>query len=367
MLYDGNVIAKETNVISIADSKETFMLEEENFRKRFVPQQELSAEQAFWFQMSNPSTKSSDTSPVKVDVPSELPKVKVFVITTLKNDLRKIKRKGVFDFPASKPNSFTFAPGMFKLNLEPLALPLVKNKDAHIDYIKHTRDNEDILQEIVENARTLNPLDSNSDSAYKYAQRIQVLVYVNETCLCFSKPSEKLIDVTPMNKVKKFRMSSTKVVPHKKTTPHLVETPKPKLKVYSRRPKQVKNIGLTKKAKIVESKVANNSEPSLSWGSNATDVPSYSSLVNDMLSRLFSVPHKKTTPHLVETPKPKIKVYSRRPKQVKNIGLTKKAKIVESKVANNSEPSLSWGSNATDVPSYSSLVNDMLSRLFSGI
>ncbi|GKE87374.1 hypothetical protein Tco_1564849, partial [Tanacetum coccineum] len=104
-----NVIAKETNVISIDDSEETLMLEEESrskmllkqsdplvlekkinikpvdyavlnqiskdFGKRFVPQQELSTEQAFWFQMSNPSNDSSDASPVKVDVPSELPKV----------------------------------------------------------------------------------------------------------------------------------------------------------------------------------------------------------------------------------------------------------------------------------------------------
>ncbi|GKC84643.1 hypothetical protein Tco_1140360, partial [Tanacetum coccineum] len=80
MLYDGNVIAKETNVISIADSEETLMLEEESrskiflkqsdpmvlekkvnikpidyaelnqlsedFGKRFVPQRELSDEQA---------------------------------------------------------------------------------------------------------------------------------------------------------------------------------------------------------------------------------------------------------------------------------------------------------------------------------
>ncbi|GKG42687.1 hypothetical protein Tco_0476985, partial [Tanacetum coccineum] len=44
----------------------------EDFGKRFVPQQDLSAEQAFWFQMSNPSTDSSDASPVKVDDPSEL-------------------------------------------------------------------------------------------------------------------------------------------------------------------------------------------------------------------------------------------------------------------------------------------------------
>ncbi|GJW50155.1 putative ribonuclease H-like domain-containing protein [Tanacetum coccineum] len=37
---------------------------------------------------------------------------------------------------------------------------------------------------------------------------------------------------------------------------------------------------------------------------------------------------------------------------------SKKAKIVESKIANNSEPNHSWGSNATYIPSSSSLVND---------
>ncbi|GKC71249.1 retrovirus-related pol polyprotein from transposon TNT 1-94 [Tanacetum coccineum] len=67
---------------------------------------------------------------------------------------------------------------------------------------------------------------------------------------------------------------------------------------------------------------------------------------------------KETTPKSVETPKPNIKVYSRRPKQLKSVGSSKKAKIVESKIANNSEPTHLWGSNATDVPSSSSFVSD---------
>nr|GEU88384.1 retrovirus-related Pol polyprotein from transposon TNT 1-94 [Tanacetum cinerariifolium] len=53
------------------------------------------------------------------------------------------------------------------------------------------------------------------------------------------------------------------------------------MKVYSRRPKQIKSVGSSKKAKIVESKIANNSEPNYLWGSNAIDVPSSFSLVND--------------------------------------------------------------------------------------
>ncbi|GKA65252.1 hypothetical protein Tco_0764959 [Tanacetum coccineum] len=65
------------------------------------------------------------------------------------------------------------------------------------------------------------------------------------------------------------------------------------------------------------------------------------------------------------TTSPEIKVYSRRPKEIKSIGSSKKAKIAESKIANNSEPNHLWGSNATDIPSSSSLVNDRLSRLSS--
>nr|GEU95507.1 retrovirus-related Pol polyprotein from transposon TNT 1-94 [Tanacetum cinerariifolium] len=104
ILYDGNVIAKETNVISIPDSKKTLMLEEESrskmllkqsdpmvlekkvntkpinydelnrlskdFDKRFVPQRELSDEQAL-----HPNTDQSASFPVKIKAPRELPKV----------------------------------------------------------------------------------------------------------------------------------------------------------------------------------------------------------------------------------------------------------------------------------------------------
>ncbi|GJS71343.1 retrovirus-related pol polyprotein from transposon TNT 1-94 [Tanacetum coccineum] len=67
----------------------------------------------------------------------------------------------------------------------------------------------------------------------------------------------------------------------KESTPHSVETQNPELKIYSRRPKHVENVGSSKKAKILESKNANNSEPNHTWGTNATDIPSSFSLVND--------------------------------------------------------------------------------------
>ncbi|GJY42497.1 hypothetical protein Tco_0429767 [Tanacetum coccineum] len=93
MLYDGSVIAKETNVISIADSEETLILEEEsrskmllkqNFGKRFIPQQELSDEQAFRLQTSHPNTDQSTSLPVKIEAPRELLKKGNEDLNTLK-------------------------------------------------------------------------------------------------------------------------------------------------------------------------------------------------------------------------------------------------------------------------------------------
>ncbi|GJS86961.1 retrovirus-related pol polyprotein from transposon TNT 1-94 [Tanacetum coccineum] len=332
MLYDGSVIAKETNVISIADSEETLMLEEESrskmllkqsdpmvlekkvnikpinyaelnrlsedFGKRFVPQQELSDEQAFRLQTSHPNTDQSASSPVKIEAPRELPKVslvntslkklkyhlgqfdnvvkkritpdaltegewgfehtkavflkeiipflktlkdifnvfdkdllnekqfliendrlldqiisqdimnivvnssldintfvnvnysaamndsvnyvemcnkyleleeKVCVITTLKNDLRKFKGKDIVNNATQVSNATTIAPEM----------------------------------EIVEQVKSLNPLDSASHSACKYVKLIQELLrYVRDTCPDIHKPSKKLVAVMPINKKK---------------------------------------------------------------------------------------------------------------------------------------------------------------------
>ncbi|GJV77501.1 hypothetical protein Tco_1509085 [Tanacetum coccineum] len=91
------------------------------------------------------------------------------------------------------------------------------------------------------------------------------------------------------------RFTTTNVVPPKETTSHSDEIQKLEIKVYSKKPKNVKNIGSSKIAKIVESKKANHSEPNQSWGSNATDIPSSSSLVmpgtirfgNDQIARIM--------------------------------------------------------------------------------
>ncbi|GKD60522.1 hypothetical protein Tco_1298031 [Tanacetum coccineum] len=92
---------------------------------------------------------------------------KVFVTTTLQNELRRLKRKNVLDNATTITNATTIAPGMFKLDLDPLAPRLLKNKDTHIDYLKYTQEQADILQGIVEQAKAKQPLDNALDFAFK--------------------------------------------------------------------------------------------------------------------------------------------------------------------------------------------------------
>ncbi|GJZ70806.1 hypothetical protein Tco_0634657 [Tanacetum coccineum] len=96
---------------------------------------------------------------------------KVFVITSLKNDLRKLKGKEIVENVVHTPSATTIAPGMFKLDLEPLP-------------------------------------PSELDFACKYATRIQeLLVYVQNTCPNAIIPSAKKVTVKPMNNVKKVRFA----------------------------------------------------------------------------------------------------------------------------------------------------------------
>ncbi|GKA60160.1 hypothetical protein Tco_0759473, partial [Tanacetum coccineum] len=130
-------------------------------------------------------------------------------IAKLKKHIENFKGKDVVEKDATLNNAKVIAPGMFKLDLEPLSPKLLKNKDAHIDYIKHTQENVDILRGLVKHARALRPLDSDLDSACKYAKRIQeVLVYVTTTCPNLTTPSEKLVAITRLNKNKKVSSTS---------------------------------------------------------------------------------------------------------------------------------------------------------------
>nr|GEU89635.1 hypothetical protein [Tanacetum cinerariifolium] len=69
---------------------------------------------------------------------------KVLVIIALKNDLRNLKRKALADDVVT---SHSIAPGMLKVDVEPLAPKLLNNRTVHSDYLRHTQEQAAILKE----------------------------------------------------------------------------------------------------------------------------------------------------------------------------------------------------------------------------
>ncbi|GJX47465.1 hypothetical protein Tco_0272655 [Tanacetum coccineum] len=261
---------------------------------------------------------------------------KVFVITSLKNDLRKVKGKETVDIVAQIPSANTIVLGMFKLDLEPLdprlkcstskcgskptgnkrndriletpsrnmknkvgAQPRKVNKknrvvepihDINVKHLLLNANSKPIcatckksMFDGVHDMCILNFVE-NVNSRAKSAKKHKKQNIWKPTGHVFTevglkwKPTGRTFTIVG-NSCPLTRITSANIVPPKKTTSHSVETQKPELKVYSRKPKNVKNVGSSKKAKIIESKNANHSEPNHTWGSNATYIPSSSSLV----------------------------------------------------------------------------------------
>ncbi|GJU68653.1 hypothetical protein Tco_1254912 [Tanacetum coccineum] len=129
---------------------------------------------------------------------------------SLKNKLRKLKGKSVIACRKSVNKPKVIAPVVHKEDLEPLSPKLKNNREAHVDYIRVTKKNADTLRDIVEQARTLNPLDNTLAYACMYTKQIQeLLVYVSNTCPSSPLKSEKLVSVTPMNKARKVTFAKT--------------------------------------------------------------------------------------------------------------------------------------------------------------
>ncbi|GJZ42645.1 retrovirus-related pol polyprotein from transposon TNT 1-94, partial [Tanacetum coccineum] len=72
---------------------------------------------------------------------------------------------------------------MFKLDLEPLPPRLLQNREVHIDYLRNTQEQANILWEI------------------------ELLIYVQDTCPNAITPSVKKVTVKPMNNVNKVRFA----------------------------------------------------------------------------------------------------------------------------------------------------------------
>ncbi|GKE90851.1 hypothetical protein Tco_1571946, partial [Tanacetum coccineum] len=116
---------------------------------------------------------------------------KDFIITALKDELRKLKGKDLTDNVVTK---HIIAPKMLKIDMEPIAPRLLNNRTTHSDYLRHTQEQ--------------NPLNNSLDSACMYTKQIQeLLIIIRQTCPSINNSSEKLVAVTLKNKDKRVRFT----------------------------------------------------------------------------------------------------------------------------------------------------------------
>nr|GEW07120.1 putative ribonuclease H-like domain-containing protein [Tanacetum cinerariifolium] len=216
-LYDGNVI-KNNHAIVIFDSEESLMLaEESHFKKRFVPQTELSAEQVFWSQNSvNSSDPTPSNRPTKVEVPKELPKVSM-----VNTSLKKLKHHlASFDVVVKERTTataitegtweFEHTKACFRDKIIPFVKALKDIFNTFDQYLidELTEEQVTILKEVAEQGKSQNSLNNSLDHACKYTKRIQeLLILIRQTCPCINKLSDKLVVVTPKNKDKQVRFT----------------------------------------------------------------------------------------------------------------------------------------------------------------
>ncbi|GKC40280.1 hypothetical protein Tco_1052664, partial [Tanacetum coccineum] len=177
---DGSVIAKETNVISIVDPKETLMLDEESRSKMILKQNIVNIVVNSSMDMNTSvNVHSAVAMNDSVNYVENCNKC-VELEPELKDE--KFKGNDIVDNAAQVLNATTIAPRMYKLDPVTLASKDKNNRETHIYYLKHTLEQAAILREIVEQAKSLNPSDSASYSACKYVKLIQELLgYVRDT------------------------------------------------------------------------------------------------------------------------------------------------------------------------------------------
>nr|GEV85111.1 hypothetical protein [Tanacetum cinerariifolium] len=242
---------------------------------------------------------------------------KVFVITSLKNDLRKLKGKATVDNVAQIPSATTVVPGMFKLDLEPLAPKLM-----------HNRENNEL------------------DFSCKHSKIIQeLLVYVQDTCPSEIRLSETKVARTPMNKIKKvtfpkpIKTSTTNQETHDSNKPMLHST------------------------RVKCSPSASGSKPSCNTKNNRISQLSSSNKINKVEYQPRSVKTKKNNKNHVK----KVKCNDHVMQSSSNANSVS-VSINNASVKNSMndvrsgclcaiyEPNHTWGSIATDIPSSSSLV-----------
>ncbi|GJU18317.1 hypothetical protein Tco_1146283 [Tanacetum coccineum] len=300
---------------------------------------------------------------------------KVLVIIALKDDLRKLKGKALVDNDATK---YPSDPELLKIHVEPITPKLLNKKTAHSTYIKHTQEEATVLRDLVEHVKSKYPLDQSLESAYSGCDP-------KEQGQKRVKPSTSASGSQPSGNTKKDKIlqtpSSTQKNKHSKLNANselkcvkcngCMLSDNHDLCVLD----FINNVNARTKSKSVKKnskrkvwkptgKVFTNI--GYIWrptGRTFTIVGNACPLTR--ITTTTEVPLRKPTALNNETPKPVITlVYSRKPRKSKTNVSVSKSKVLKSVSANKKEPSQSWGSIVSDVPS-SSLDECRSSKLFS--
>ncbi|GJS03421.1 retrovirus-related pol polyprotein from transposon TNT 1-94 [Tanacetum coccineum] len=280
---------------------------------------------------------------------------------------------------------------MYKLDLVLLAPKVKNNREAHEYYLKHIMEQAAILREVVEQAKSRNPLDSASYSACMYVKLIQELLgYVRDTCPDIHKPSEKLVAVTPINKKKTVRFADTVTssgnIPKVPNRPLLSSTgvnpstnasrskssSNTKNDRISRTPSSnEKNKVEVQSRKVKSRKVKSSLNKRNSDSKNVCNEhvkhPIKGAKLFVLLTATNKVPLRVPIPFEVVAPEHVVtRVYTRRPKVPKFVP-NSKPKVAKSMTSNRMEPGTSRGSDTSVPPFSSSLIDCMFSKLFCGV
>ncbi|GKD42199.1 hypothetical protein Tco_1266844 [Tanacetum coccineum] len=287
---------------------------------------------------------------------------KIFVTTTLQNELRRLKGKNVLDNASTITNVTTIAPGILTKSNEKLVAITPKNNDKKVRVLCSTSASGSKPTGNTKNNRISQSSSSNKtnkveDQSRSITSRKNKKNRVAKTeCKAYVIQSMLNANFKPVCAICNECLFDAN---HDKCVPNFVQDVNVHSK--SKSTKSYKKQNIWKPTGKVFTEIGYRWKPTRR---TFTLVGNSCPLTRFTSTKVVHL--KETTSKSVETQKPEIKVYSRKPKPIKSVGSSSKSTIEKSRITNTTEPNQSWGSNASDVQSSSSLVDFRLSRLFSG-
>ncbi|GJU25774.1 hypothetical protein Tco_1164395 [Tanacetum coccineum] len=230
---------------------------------------------------------------------------KVLAITTLKDELRKLKGKSLVDNNVSNhPSDLE----LHQVNVEPITPKLLNKKTTHSAYIKHSQE-----------------------------EAAEMLSKISKTCPSINSSGEQLVAVTPMNKVKRVRFTEPVTSSRNTKTAHTSNLVSNKPMLSSTGVKQSTSAsgsqpsGNTKKDKIQQTQRKVFTNIGYIWrptGRIFTIVGNACPLTR--ITTTTEVPLRKSSALDNKTPKPVVTlVYSRKPRKSKTSVPVNNYKVVQ--------------------------------------